>query len=447
MESFGDPEAAVRSGLDRFYVLTARSGADLDALAQWVQDVSVIVASALPERFAAPDAVNPLFLRLHGRDENLPEDNPGHLPVNDQYFPVQWSLRNTGQDVCGQVGIPGADIAAPGAWPFVPPGSAVVVAVLDTGVSPTHPDLAGQLVPGQNFADGNADDTDDKALSHGTSTAGVLAARTNNEIGIAGVAPYAKIMPVRIFNSFGFGFETEFVAGVMYAADHGADVISMSLGYPFDSDAMKAAVRYAYERDIVLVASTGNTPGQAVQFPASMPETIAVGATNNLDVLWNNSTTGPQISLVAPGVDVWATWDTPSEPGSYREQSGTSFAVPHVSGTAAMMRAANPTLSNEEVAWALINSCIDLGDPGWDESYGYGRLNAKDAVALAIALGPVQCLADVDGDGRFTVEDIDAYVIAFLAGDPKADLAAPFGSIDTNDLEAFVAAALSPDCG
>ncbi len=439
----GDPQLARETGLDRFYVITLESGVEAaELLARVPSD---------PSRATIRGEVGGQLLRPSGRASEFgaafqgvladPIDVPGEEPVNDPLFPDQWALRNTGQTIDGFVGVADADIDAPPAWSLasdiVEP---VVVAVLDTGVSPTHPDLEYKLVPGINVAsDGHADDTDDLVFSHGTGCAGVIAAEHNNGYGMAGVAGNALVMPIRIFNSFGFGYEVEFVAGLTYAADNGAQVASMSIGFPFYSDAMAAAVEYAYGRDVVLVASTGNVNGQDVQFPALMDETVAVGATNNRDELWANSTRGPEITLVAPGVDILSTWHTADEPATFKRQTGTSFAAPQVAGIAALVRGVAPQLTNEEVGWILINSCDPFdSSSAWDADHGYGRLNAAAAVARALSIGVDSCRIDIDGDGRFTIDDIEAFVDAFIAGDPVTDLVAPFGTIDQDDLGAFV---------
>ncbi|MEQ8769711.1 MAG: S8 family serine peptidase [Phycisphaerales bacterium] len=444
-----DPALAAETGLDRFYVITLEPGVS-------AADVCALVPAPLRGSVVRPELGGPL-VEVSGditmdsapQLENTvadPIDVPGVQPVNDPLFPEQWALRNVGQDIAGVVGTQDADVDAPPAWSLasglIEP---VVVAVLDTGVSETHPDLRQRLVPGINTADGSPDDTGDLVFSHGTGCAGVIAAEQGNNIGIAGVAGNARIMPVRIFNSFGFGYEVEFVAGLVHAADNGATIASMSIGFPFYSDAMAAAIEYAHGRDMVLVASTGNVNGQAVQFPALMDETIAVGATNNQDGLWANSTRGDEITLVAPGVNVLTTWDKTHERNTYKRQTGTSFAVPQVAGVAALVRGVAPHLTNDEVTWVLINSCEPVGAEGWTPELGYGRINAANAVALALSIGDGQCQVDIDGDGRFTLDDIEAFIAAFINGDPIADLVAPFGVVDFSDLEEFVDQVVS-DC-
>ncbi len=435
-----DAELAAACGLDRYYVVTLREGVGLEAVMTLVPEgARATIRPVMGVRLAGSDTpVAQMGTTPTGGIQSDPIDNVGQQPVNDALFKQQWALRNTGQIVGGNPGMTDADIDAPTAWSLVTNPRPVIVAVLDTGVSLTHPDLVNRLVPGYNAADGDATDPNDLIFSHGTGCAGVIGAEPNNQLGIAGVAGVARIMPIRIFGSFGFGYEDEFVPGLMYAADNGAEVASMSIGYPFYSDLMAAAIEYAHGRDVVLVASTGNVNGQDVQFPALMPQTVAVGATNNQDTLWSNSTRGPGITLVAPGVDIITTWDTQSDRDAYREQTGTSFAAPQVAGIAALVRSVAPQLTNEEVGWVLINSCDDLGPGVWTEEYGYGRINAAAAVARALSLDGNNCRTDVNGDGIFTIDDIEAFVVAFLAGDPITDLVEPFGVIDSDDLSAFV---------
>jgi len=437
-QSLGNPQLAHEIGLDRYYVVESAGGTG------WVctqlANLRSVVDSAEPDLIGGEGTGTASAFDTSCKT-NADSTNPdtGNLPL-DPKFGSQWSLLNTGQSIDGQVGDAGADVGALVAWSqdAHPSGPFVKIAVVDTGVSPNHPDLQGRLIPGFNTI-GDPDDTDDKGSSHGTHVAGVIAAVRNNETGIAGLASRVRIMPIRVFNEFGFGFESQFVDGVTWAVDHGADIISMSLGYPTATGLMYDTCMYAHESGVVLIASTGNTAGQGVQYPAKYETTIAVGATDNRDEIWSNSTRGPEITLSAPGVDVVSTWDTPSEPATYKIQTGTSVAVPHVAGTAALLLTVNRDLTPNDIAWVLNTTAKDLGEPGWDEVYGYGRIDAGLAVAGAITLGERgNCRLDFDADGRFSISDVNLFVVLFFEGDARADLAPPFGAFNTSDIQAFV---------
>lgn len=439
-ESFAHPALAHEIGLDRYYLIeTVGVG---NALAGDLRELPGVFNSV------EMDPIGGEFLQFPdkadggaglGMASNVDDPGTDDFP-NDPLFGQQWALHNTGQTIDGQAGTPGADIDAVGAWSLLgqPNGSPIIVAVLDTGASPHHPDLQGHYVQGYNTL-GDPDNTDDGTSSHGTHVSGIIAAARDNNLGVSGMCARVRIMPIRVFNEIGLGFETQFVQGLTWAVDHGADVASMSLGYPTATSLMYDTCHYAYVSGVVMVASTGNTPGQPVLYPAKYSATIGVGATDNRDVLWANSTTGSEVSVVAPGVDVLSTWDTPTEPDTYKLQTGTSQAAPYVSAVAAMILFANRDLSVDDVGWVLTTTAEDLGAPGWDSSYGYGRINASLAVAAAKSLGASgNCRVDLDGDGRFTLSDVNLFVLYFYANDPRADLAPAFGVLNSADIQAFV---------
>ncbi len=304
---------------------------------------------------------------------------------NDTYFGNQYGLHNTGQNIGGQVGTPDADIDAPEAWDLETGDPAVILALIDTGVSHSHPDLNDKLLSGYNAQDGSSDDDDSWFISHGTHCAGIAAAESNNGQGVAGVSWGTRILPVKVLDDLGSGTETQCANGVIWAADHGAHVGSMSLGYPDGISYFENAINYAHAADMVLCAATGNTPGAQIFFPARWANTIAVGATDNRDLLASFTTTGPQMSVVAPGVSVYSCIDDIFNGGlnSYTYFDGTSMACPHVAGVACLVRAANPALSSDEVRQIIESTADDKGAPGWDQQYGYGRVNAFAAVDLA----------------------------------------------------------------
>ena len=338
---------------------------------------------------------------------------------DDPDFGEQYGLLNTGQTINGVPGVPGADVNATEAWTITTGDSDTVIAIVDTGVSQSHPDLQTDVLPGFSALGGSWDD--DIFISHGTHCAGIASADTDNGMGVAGVGWDCSILPVKVLGFLGTGTEADIAAGIVWAADNGADVISLSLGSPDFGTVLENAVDYAAGLDVVLVAATGNTAGVPIFAPAKFDATIAVGATDNRDTIASFTTTGPEMTVTAPGVDVWSTWDTfeifgPTD--GYAFQSGTSMATPHVAGVVGLMLSVNPDLTRLEVQDILETTSVDLGTPGFDPTYGFGRVDAFEAVSVAIGAG---CRVDLDGDGSLTLFDFLAFQNAFDAGDPLAD--------------------------
>ncbi|MEQ8845705.1 MAG: S8 family serine peptidase [Phycisphaerales bacterium] len=356
---------------------------------------------------------------------------------NDPDFGLQYGLLNTGQVINGTAGVAGADIRATEAWDLTTGDPDVVIAIVDTGVSQSHPDLQTNVLPGFSALGGSWDD--DFLISHGTHCAGIAGGDTNNGRGIAGLGWDCSILPVKVLGFLGSGTEPDVAAGIVWAADNGADVISLSLGAPSFGPVLEDAVNYAAALDVVIVAATGNTAGAAVFAPARFDNTIAVGATDNRDNIASFTTTGPEMTVTAPGVDVWSTWDTLALFGptdGYTFQSGTSMATPHVAGLAGLILSANPSLSRTEVQSILETTSVDLGAPGFDPVFGHGRIDAFEAVSAALA---GSCAADFDGDGSLTLFDFLAFQSAFGAGDARADFDGD-GSLTLFDFLAFQSA-------
>lgn len=282
---------------------------------------------------------------------------------NDPAYSQQWGLRN---------------IQAAEAWDITT-GGPIVVAVLDSGVDGSHPDLAGKLLPGYNAFDGSGDTRDDNG--HGTAVAGLIAASSDNGQGVAGLCWGCRILPVKVVRADGSGDDASVAAGIRWAADNGARVINLSLGGPGESQLLREAVVYAAARGIVLVAASGNErqAGNPVNYPAAYPEVIAVGATGNTDRITGFSNSGEHLDLAAPGVGLWTTLPG----GRYGPPNGTSFSSPYVAGAAALVLTQRPDLGWADVACILQASADDQGAPGKDAEYGWGRLNAFHAVQLA----------------------------------------------------------------
>ncbi|HEB60809.1 MAG TPA: hypothetical protein ENJ06_03190, partial [Phycisphaeraceae bacterium] len=353
-------DLARKYGLNRYFTVRVPVGSDVHTLAAQLNSFSDIIEIAELDGIGGALATYP----------------------NDTYFGNQYSLNNTGQNIQGQTGIPDADIDAPEAWDLHTGTDVITLAIIDTGVSHSHPDLDDKLLPGYNAQDGSSDADDSWFLSHGSHCAGIAAAESNNNQGISGVSWGARIMPVKVLDDLGGGTETQCANGVMWAADHGANVGSMSLGYPDGITYFENAINYAHDAGMVLCAATGNTPGADIFPPARWANTIAVGATDNRDNLASFTTTGPEMSVTAPGVDVYSCIDDIFNGGlnSYTYMSGTSMACPHVAGLACLVWSADPSLTNDEVRSIIESTADDKGTPGWDQQFGYGRINAYAAV-------------------------------------------------------------------
>ena len=267
-------------------------------------------------------------------------------------------------------------------------GTGVIVAVIDTGVDATHPDLAGSVLPGrdaEHHRDGHTADTD----GHGTAMAGLIAGHGHgpgNTAGVLGIAPAAAILPVRVFvdpDRISWMFNTarpkddsDYVEAVGWAVAHGATVISMSTGAP-SSAGVYDALAAAHQAGVVLVAAAGNKPwDHGVELPASHPDVIAVSGIDRTGRIWDGSVTGPEIRIAAPATDEVST----SAGGVYRTGTGTSDATAIVSGTVALIRARYPQLTADQVTARLLGTASDAGPPGWDPQYGHGIVNPAKAL-------------------------------------------------------------------
>lgn len=282
---------------------------------------------------------------------------------DDPAVPQQWALGN---------------IQAFDAW-NITTGGEMVIAVLDTGVASSHPDLEGKVLSGYNAITGDSSTEDNNG--HGTAVSGLIAANTNNGNGIAGICWGCRILPVKVLSARGGGDDAGVARGVRWAVDNGARIINMSLGGSRESQTLREAVQYANSRGAVVVAASGNEhqEGNPVSYPAAYPEVLAVGATGNSDTITGFSNTGDYVDLSAPGVGLWTT----VLDGTYGPPNGTSFSSPYVAGVAGLIWSLRSDLSNYDVACILQASADDKGTPGRDPEYGWGRLNAFRAVQMA----------------------------------------------------------------
>jgi len=270
-------------------------------------------------------------------------------------------------------------IGVPTAWTYAIGSPDVVVAVVDTGYELTHPDLQGvPVVDPYNARNGTTGVKD--GYGHGTHVAGTIAAATNNAIGVAGVAPGVTIMPVKVLDSNGYGYWSDFLEGVDWAVAHGADIVNMSLGSGLSAAqvaAFQPTFTAAWNAGTMVIAAAGNNSNDTPFYPASFANVISVSATNNSDTKANFSNFGPMVDVSAPGVGITSAF----KDGTYRTMGGTSMATPHVVGLAALIRTIHPTFTLPEIETALKATAKDLGAPGRDDLYGAGRIDAAAAVA------------------------------------------------------------------
>lgn len=295
---------------------------------------------------------------------------------NDPAWPSQYGPRH---------------IHAPAAWEISKGASGVTIAILDSGVDFHQPDLAPKLVAGFDFV--NLDDDPQDDFGHGTQVAGVAAAVTDNKKGIAGISWGARIMPVKVLNSYGSGSILNVAAGIRFAANSGARVINLSLGgaFPPPIDPPKTlcdAVAYAANLGVVVVAAAGNGYGAGVYYPGACPEALAISATDQTDQVADFSSQGPEVALAAPGVDIISDgWLANGEP--LVTESGTSFSAPFVSGAAAILLGIPGNRYSSDVIRQLETTAKDLGPGGRDDFYGYGLLQLDAALKLAVREHPL----------------------------------------------------------
>ncbi len=296
-------------------------------------------------------------------------------------------------------------VRAPQAW-YLSTGHAVTVAVVDTGVMLDHPDLANSLwvnageiadngldddnngcvddIHGCDFIDG--DGVPDDGHGHGTHVAGIVGATTDNGIGIAGMGWGVTVMPVRVLNSSGNGSVLQVAEGIRYAADNGAQVINLSLA-GYDSECVQTledAVSYAQSKGALVIAAAGNYSINLSFYPAACAGVVGVAATDSADQKASFSNYGSYVDVAAPGVGILSTKMAPLD---YGLNSGTSMATPMVSGLAALIWARFPSVTSSQVSSAIFTSAEDLGELGWDPYFGWGRIDAANALYTITSAG------------------------------------------------------------
>lgn len=260
-------------------------------------------------------------------------------------------------------------------------GQGIKIAVIDTGIDYDHPEFSANYQGGYDFVFNDSDPYDDSYNSHGTHVAGIIAASADG-IGVVGGAPDASLYAVKVLGGSGFGQLTDVIAGIEWAVDNSMDIANISIDV-LDSPALQEACDNAYAAGLLLVAAAGNTYGDADSYPAAYDSVIAVSGSYQSDLPAWFSPMGAEVELMAPGVEILST----TADGEYALLSGTSQAAPHVSAVAALMMSAQQVdvnqdglLNNQDIRLRLQQTAVDLGDPGRDELYGFGLVDAEAAV-------------------------------------------------------------------
>lgn len=270
-------------------------------------------------------------------------------------------------------------IEGPAAWDLGVGVASTIVAVIDSGLDLTHPEFAGRILPGYDFANEDDDPMDD--VGHGTHVAGIIGAAVNNNLGVAGVAGGVSLMPVKVLDADGLGTSWWLAQGIVWAADHGARVANVSIGAAFASTYVADALQYASDRNMLVVAAAGNGGNSTPVYPAWFPLTVAVSALRDATNLATYATYGDAIDLAAPGSSVLSTC-LQSAGNAFCSMSGSSMAAPHVTGVAALVWSRNPDLTHAQVRTLLEETATNLGDPLY---FGHGRVSAAAAVMAAPA--------------------------------------------------------------
>ena len=276
-------------------------------------------------------------------------------------------------------------INAPTAWDITTGTGEIVIAIIDTGIDLGHPELADKIVAGIDLV--NDDDIAQDDHAHGTHVAGIAAAVGNNGQGVAGVAWNARLMPVKILDQDGRGYMSTLAEAIVWATDHGTDIINMSIASLSNNLTVRDAIDYAYAHGVILVAAAGNaySMGALTIYPAAFDHVIGVGSVGSEYEHASYSSAGPFVDVAAPGghsnigPTIYSTfWQNGVH--TYNHAEGTSMAAPHVTGLAALLKATDASLGPDEIEQIITSTAIDLGEPGRDELYGAGCIDIAAAL-------------------------------------------------------------------
>lgn len=407
-EGFGNPELYVKLGLGNIYRLTFGSPGE-------IQKMSSSYLETGKFQYVEPD-----FVGYGGGTAIIPDDT---------YFFRQWSLKNDGTFPPSHPGEEDADIDMDDAWEIEQGDPSIVVGILDSGCKLDHVELAGRIWLNDDETQGSGEDDDDNGyvddyigwdfayvdnqpvdgFGHGTNVTGIVGAIGNNNLGYAGVDWGCKLMICQILNNDNWGYYSWWEEAIYYAVNNGANVINMSVGGSSYSSSLEDAVNYAYGSDVTICACMMNENNSVPYYPAAYENTFAVGATDTDDdrcnpFFWGGgSNFGDHIDVVAPGNYIYGLHYLDSYDFSWY-WGGTSQAAPHVSGLASLLLAKDNSLTVDGIRYIITNTAEDqVGNPqedtpGWDQYYGYGRINA--AAALSFSGGDCAYIAgDVNNNG------------------------------------------------
>ncbi|MEH7095211.1 S8 family peptidase [Neobacillus vireti] len=283
--------------------------------------------------------------------------------VNDTYYQsYQWNLPAIGTER---------------GWNLSRGSKKVKIAVVDTGVDLDHPDLARRLTTGYNAIDNSSKPDDDNG--HGSHVAGIIAADTNNGVGMAGITWYNPIIPVKVMGADGTGGSFYVAKGIRWAVDHDADVINLSLGNYQSCDVLESAIDYALEKNVVVISAAGNDNTSQRSYPAAYPGVLGVAAVDWDGKRAEFSNFGDYVDVAAPGVDIPSTFSN----GEYASLSGTSMAAPHVTALAGLIRSVNPKLKNTDVVKIITGSAQPVGKNTRSPYFGNGIINNAAALQMA----------------------------------------------------------------
>jgi len=316
---------------------------------------------------------------------------------NDPSFNNQWGLRNTGQTIGGIAGTPGGDINAINAWDITTGVSNIRIAVLDSGVPLGHPEFAGRLIQGYDFANNDDNPTDDHG--HGTNVTSIIGAKGNNNSLMAGVNWNSMIIPIKILDQNNSGQYSWWVSGITFAVNNGAKVLNMSVGGGSYSQSLADAVTFAASNNRIVIVCMMNNNNNQVYYPAGFSNVIAIGATNNrnrraVPFCWGGgSSFGPHIDFCAPGEMILGLIHNNMNSTNY--WCGTSQATPNTAGVVSLMVSIDSSLTYNEIYDALKTSARDQvgpaneDTPGFDNYFGWGLINARGALDLVIGITPI----------------------------------------------------------
>lgn len=325
-----------------------------------IVDTTVAAAAAVAEDLESDGSLDVVAFELPSQVALTASE----VAANDPYRSQQWGLD---------------DLAIESAWSHSA-GAQVDIAIVDTGVAATHPDLRGRVCSGVAFLAGDGVARTGKGAAdpqgHGTHVAGIAAAATSDGVGVAGVAPRARLVPVRVMDDSGRGYASDVARGIVWAVDHGAEVINLSLGGP-GTPSMESAVDYALGHGVVVVAAAGNDgPGGQASFPGAFDGAIAVASYDRGGAVSSFSTRGTYVDVAAPGRSILSSLRT----GDWGFMSGTSMATPHVAGLAALLMADDPSRTPSQVRQRIESTAVDAGASGRDTAYGVGRIRPTAAL-------------------------------------------------------------------